>query len=137
MGREDANEFNPERFREGVFNAGQLAYFPFECGPRICIRQNFAMLEAKIALAMILKRYSFELSSSYSHAPHYMVALQPQLGTHLQTACNLANASITGCPIWILGYAFSVVISLVDVGFELAFWSHFSHCRAKLVETYT
>lgn len=83
----DAKEFNPERFRDGVpkeaQGAGALAYFPFSWGPRICIAQNFAMLEAKIAMAMILKRYSFELSPSYSHAPHQVVTVQPQRGAHL------------------------------------------------------
>jgi cytochrome P450 family 709 len=53
---EDAGEFMPERFENGVTRAVKHpnALLSFSSGPRSCIGQNFAMIEAKAVVAMML-----------------------------------------------------------------------------------
>ncbi|KAK9141636.1 hypothetical protein Syun_011036 [Stephania yunnanensis] len=79
---QDACEFNPDRFSEGVARAAKhpMAFIPFGLGARTCIGQNLAILQAKLAMAAILRRFEFRISSSYQHAPTVLMLLYPQYG---------------------------------------------------------
>lgn len=87
MWGEDVHLFKPERFSEGVAkatnNSTSMAFLPFSYGPRICVGLSFALLEAKIALSMILNCYHFALSPTYVHSPIYHPTLHPQHGIQL------------------------------------------------------
>ncbi|CAN6478815.1 unnamed protein product [Victoria cruziana] len=78
----DANEFKPERFAGKAFAPGRH-FMPFAAGPRNCIGQAFALMEAKIVLAMFLSSFSFSLSENYRHAPVYVLTLKPKYGVQI------------------------------------------------------
>ena len=78
----DANEFKPERFSEGLSKACkyQQAYAPFGVGTRLCVGKNFAMVQLKVVLALIISRFSFSLSPGYKHSPAYRMIIEPGHG---------------------------------------------------------
>ncbi|KAG5573146.1 hypothetical protein H5410_062912 [Solanum commersonii] len=86
---QDANEFNPAGFGLGVAQAAKhpMAFMPFGISARRCVGQNVAVLQAKLAIAMILQRFSFDLSPNYQHAP-------TKLLTPSFTTTNLFNNNI-------------------------------------------
>ncbi|KAK4848321.1 hypothetical protein QYF36_011670 [Acer negundo] len=57
------------RFANGISQATKHpnALIAFGFGPRACIGQTFALLEAKMAIALILQRFSLSLSPEYKH----------------------------------------------------------------------
>ncbi|KAI3412723.1 uncharacterized protein J3R85_016976, partial [Psidium guajava] len=77
----DVDEFNPERFASKPFPSGR--FMPFAMGPRNCVGQSFAMMEAKIILAMLVSRFSFTISGSYRHAPVIVLTIKPKHGVQI------------------------------------------------------
>ena len=64
--------FDPDRWLpERAKAIHKYAYFPFGGGPRICIGNHFAMMEAVLVLATLLRAYRFEL------LPGQTLELQP------------------------------------------------------------
>ena len=83
---EDVLLFKPERLSEGVAKATKnniAAFLPFGLGPRSCVGSNFATMETKIALSMILQRFSFTLSPAYIHSPYRLLTVRPQHGVQV------------------------------------------------------
>lgn len=66
--------FKPERFSaENEPNIPKYAYLPFGAGPRICVGNAFAMMEARLILASVASRFHLHLT------PGQKVEMQPQL----------------------------------------------------------
>jgi cytochrome P450 len=71
-------QFQPERFTSPN-EPNRYAYIPFGAGPRICIGNFFAQVEAKLILAGIAQRYRLELAGS-PPAVDALVTLRPRGG---------------------------------------------------------
>ncbi|KAK6927952.1 Cytochrome P450 [Dillenia turbinata] len=79
---EDANEFNPGRFAARPLNTNRY-FAPFSSGPRTCVGQAFAIIEAKIILSMLVSRFRFTISKNYRHAPVIVITVKPQYGVQV------------------------------------------------------
>nr|CAI5854948.1 unnamed protein product [Callosobruchus analis] len=59
----DPDKFDPERFNEENKNKRhQFAFLPFGEGPRICIGARFGILQAKVGLLSIIRRFRVTLN---------------------------------------------------------------------------
>ncbi len=61
----EPERFDPERFApEAVANRNKSAYIPFAAGPRVCLGNNFALLEMVYAMAMAAQRFTVKAANS-------------------------------------------------------------------------
>ncbi len=78
---EDAEVFLPQRFLNGRERAiPRYAYIPFGGGPRLCIGNNFAMIEGSLILAGVTQRYRLELAAERPVRVDPLVTLRPHHG---------------------------------------------------------
>jgi cytochrome P450 len=73
--------FDPERFLgSAAATIDRFAYLPFGAGPRKCIGSTFALQEATLVLASIVKRFRFRLKPGHMVWPMLRVTLRPANG---------------------------------------------------------
>ena len=75
-GRFDPNRFLGDR-REAI---DRFAYLPFGAGPRVCIGATFAIQEASIVIATIMRHFTLDLSPGHVAWPVQKVTLRPKGG---------------------------------------------------------
>jgi cytochrome P450 len=78
---DDPESFRPERWADGLARRiPRYAYFPFGGGPRICIGNSFAQMEAVLLLATIARRYKITLTPGTVVRPFPTMTLRPDGG---------------------------------------------------------
>jgi cytochrome P450 len=74
-------EFRPERWLDGLqVRLPRGAYVPFGAGPRLCIGQSFALMEASLILATVARRLRFDLDPGRTVTPFPSITLRPSGG---------------------------------------------------------
>jgi cytochrome P450 len=78
---ENPEVFDPERWGDGFAErTPKYAYFPFGGGPRQCIGNSFAMMQATVVLATIAQRYRPKLVPGQRVIPQPSITLRPAGG---------------------------------------------------------
>ncbi|WP_420146939.1 cytochrome P450 [Spirosoma sp.] len=75
----DPERFKPERFAPGG-EKDQLhsyAYLPFGGGPRLCIGNQFALMEMQILLAMLVREFDIQPALNQQITPRPLITLRP------------------------------------------------------------
>ena len=81
----EPDRFVPERFTEDFEKTlPKYAYFPFGGGPRVCIGNGFAMMEARLLLATIVQQYQLALVPDQTVVPEPVITLRPRDGIQMR-----------------------------------------------------
>jgi cytochrome P450 len=73
----EPDAFAPERFLPGASAVNRFAYLPFGIGPRACIGAYFALTEAILVLAELMRSFRIELVTDRPVLPVAVVTTQP------------------------------------------------------------
>jgi cytochrome P450 len=85
----DPDAFDPTRFlAEGRSRIDRYAYIPFGAGARTCIGSAFALQEATLVLASIMKNFDLQFAPGNQVYPLLRVTLRPSGGLPMTIRCR-------------------------------------------------
>ena len=101
---EDPLAFRPERWTADFQKQlPRFAYFPFGGGPRQCIGNSFALMEAQLVLATIAQKFRFRIDPNHPVVPFASITMRPKQGIRgilesRKSACSRAavNPAVVG-----------------------------------------
>jgi len=83
----DPEKFDPDRWLDPAMQKlPKFAYFPFGGGPRICIGNTFAMMEAVLLVATIAQRFELRTLPGHPVIPSPSFTLRPKQGLVMTVA---------------------------------------------------
>ena len=81
---ESPETFDPERFIKGSEKLRTpFTFLPFGGGPRVCIGNQYAMLQILMILSDLLRKYDFQLTPDQTIEARPMVILRPKHGIRM------------------------------------------------------
>jgi unspecific monooxygenase len=73
----DPDGFDSSRFLPGAAEPERYTYLPFGAGPRICVGAQFALTEATLVMARLLRRFRLNFAGTPTVLPRAVVTTQP------------------------------------------------------------
>ena len=81
---DNPNAFDPDRFAaDRIKTRSRYVFLPFGGGPRVCIGAGFAMIEAAIILATLVRAFHFQPVAGHRPKPVAKITLRPSGGMPL------------------------------------------------------
>jgi cytochrome P450 len=86
--------FDPTRFLAGAREKiDRYVYLPFGAGPRICIGASFALQEATLVLATVMRRFRLQVAPGFAVWPQLRVTLRPRGGLPMRIVARKPGRS--------------------------------------------
>lgn len=86
--------FMPERFApELKQQIDRYVYFPFGGGPRLCVGNNFALMEMQLILIQLYRHFTFQLEPNFTVEPEPLITMRPKYGMRMKVVKRNSTAS--------------------------------------------